>query len=683
MFKFVPVQLTIFLIFGILITSLGVIDISIKVILIVLAVLLLGLGIVFLISKTSYKTSYLFTILTFVLSFTIGISSVEFKNHFNKANHYTNFNVEDNTLVNSVVSIKKVLKSSSYYNKYIAEVKAVRSHKVSGNLLLSIQKDSLSLLEINDVIYFKQPFTTIAKADNPNRFSYKKYLNNKQVFHQVTIYKNEYKKLNFRNKTIVGYAERFRKRINNSLIKDGFKNNELAVINALLLGQRQTVTSNLLDSYSRAGAIHILAVSGLHIGIILLIFNFLFKPIAYFKNGKIIASVLIICCLWLYAIIAGLSPSVVRAVTMFSAVTIGMYLNKPSNIYNTLFISIFFLVLFNPNYLFEVGFQLSYLAVFSIVWLQPKISSVWKPKYKFVNYFWQLFTVSLAAQIGVAPLSIFYFHQFPGLFFISNLVIIPVLGAVLILGFIVIVLSLINFLPEFLAKTYMYILQKLNLFVEFISNQEVFIVEKIAISLILMLSIYLVVLLFFKWVEKKLFYRMVLFLVSIVLLISVLFFEKYTVINTSEFIVFNQSKGSLKLKRVGKQISVFKSDTINSNNYNLDNYLLKRNLNRPKISNYFNKNLHGYNEDVILVIDTLGLYQFQTIKPTIIVLQNSPKINLERVIAFYKPRLIIADGSNYKSYAEKWEQSCIKTKTPFYNTMQKGAFILKENLIIP
>ena len=128
----------------------------------------------------------------------------------------------------------------------------------------------------------------------------------------------------------------------------------MAVVNALLLGQRQTISKDLIESYSDAGAIHILAVSGLHIGIILLILMFLFKPLHYLKHGKVLASILIICLLWVYAIIAGLSPSVVRAVTMFTAIAIGMHLNKPSNIYNTLVISMFFLLLFNPYYLFEV-----------------------------------------------------------------------------------------------------------------------------------------------------------------------------------------------------------------------------------------------------------------------------------------------------------------------------------------
>ena len=174
------------------------------------------------------------------------------------------------------------------------------------------------------------------------------------------------------------------------------------------------------------------------------------------------------------------------------------------------------------------------------------------------------------------------------------------------------------------------------------------------------------------------FYRVVLFLLSIVVCSTVLLFEKYKVNSTNEFVIFNQNKNSLVISKQGTAVSVFSSDLLNSKNYDLQNYLLKRNLNNVNISIKQMQQLYSINDQTILVIDSLGLYKFKTIKPSIILLRNSPKINLERMIDYYAPIKIVADGSNYKSYLKKWEQSCIKTKTPFYNTMQKGAFILEE-----
>ena len=142
---------------------------------------------------------------------------------------------------------------------------------------------------------------------------------------------------------------------------------------------------------------HILAVSGLHVGIVLMLLNLLFKPIEYIKHGKAIKVMIILLILWGFAIVAGLSASVTRAVTMFSVVAIAMHLNRPTNIYNTLAISIFILLSFKPMFLFDVGFQLSYVAVLAIVTIQPLLNKLWKPKWKAFDFLWNIFTVTIAA----------------------------------------------------------------------------------------------------------------------------------------------------------------------------------------------------------------------------------------------------------------------------------------------
>ncbi|MBC8883963.1 ComEC/Rec2 family competence protein [Flavobacterium piscinae] len=149
-----------------------------------------------------------------------------------------------------------------------------------------------------------------------------------------------------------------------------------------------------MDNYSKSGAIHILAISGLHIGILLYFFKALLKPIERIKYGRVITPFLLIVILWSFALLSGLSASVVRAVTMFTFVSIGMYMNRETNIYNTLGSSILILLLFKPNFIFDVGFQLSYCAVFSIVTIQPLFSKLWTPKNKIIGYFYDILTVS-------------------------------------------------------------------------------------------------------------------------------------------------------------------------------------------------------------------------------------------------------------------------------------------------
>jgi competence protein ComEC len=677
--KFVPVQLTVFLIFGILFGRFFNIE-PIQ-LLIVIGILLVLFVAVFLYANQKFGTSFLFTIVVFVLSFFIGVSAITFKNSQNQQSFYANQpNFSKVTPQTAVIVIRKVLKPTAYSYKYEAIVVDFNAEKTIGKILVNIKKDSVNnLLKVDDELLINTLFHEISAPKNPYGFNYKKYLENQQIYHQIYLENSQFINFKKTNITIKGIAATIRNNIDKALVKNGFKNNELAVIDALLLGQRQNISADLLQNYSGAGAIHILAVSGLHVGIILLILTFLLKPLHYFKNGKQLALFGTVLLLWIFAIIAGLSASVVRAVTMFTAIAIGMYSNRTTNIYNTLIISMFFLLLIHPNYLFEVGFQLSYLAVFAIVWIQPKIVSLWTPKNWLFDKLWQLFTVSIAAQIGVLPLSLFYFHQFPGLFFVSNLVIIPVLGIILFLGIVVIILALLDILPHLLGEFYMLIIETMNNFVGWIANQESFIIQNITFSLVFLLASYAFIFLLFKWTEKRNFNRIVLLFISILIIQGVLIFEKYQMQTTNNFIVFNKSKESMVGIRVEENLEIDTSkNTTDISNYTLKNYLIGTGI-KEKINFNEMQKVYFFNNETILMVDSLAVYKLKSFKPTIVILQQSPKINLERLLKILQPKILIADGSNYKSYVLKWKQTCAKNKTPFYNTMQNGAFILDGN----
>lgn len=675
--KFIPVQLIFFLILGILAGSFY--DFQPNLLVKIIPFLLVLLFVMYVYTNRQLKSNIVFTTIVFTITFFIGISAITFKNQLYQKQHYSNavgFKIATNNV--ATIAIREQLKPTLNYNKYVAEVTQLHNVKTIGEVLINIKKDSSkTVLNVGDNLVVSTSFYEINKPLNPYTFNYKKYLQNQQIYHQLYLNNTQYLKKSAPGFSIKSIAAKFRKKVTIALKNNGFKANELAVVNALLLGQRQTISKDLIESYSDAGAIHILAVSGLHIGIILLILNFLLKPLHYLKHGKLISSGLIICLLWMYAIIAGLSPSVVRAVTMFTAIAIGMYLNKPSNIYNTLVISMFFLLLFNPYYLFEVGFQLSYLAVFAIVWIQPKIVNLWTPKNRFIFKMWELLAVSLAAQLGVLPLSIFYFHQFPGLFFISNLVIIPFLGFILIAGIVVIILSVFELLPQFLADIFINIIKLMNGFVGWVANQHFFIIKDIALSLILMCVLYSFIFLCFKWIEKKTFRRLILVLLAAIGVQTILIFEKKKLQATNEFIVFNENRTTVLATRFGTDCSIYTSKDSIQNLYSINAYVLGTGLkNIGKIDSL--KNLYHFKNETILLVDSLGMYNFKSIKPSIIILQNSPKINLERLLRIHQPKMLIADASNYRSYTKQWEKTCIKNKTPFYNTMQKGAFILKE-----
>ena len=441
------------------------------------------------------------------------------------------------------------------------------------------------------------------------------------------------------------------------------------------MGQRQDISEEVYTSYTNAGAIHILAVSGLHVGIILLILSFIFKPLERFKHGKLIKTILLVSILWSFALIAGLSASVTRAVTMFSIVAIALNLKRPTNIYNTLAISMFVILLFKPLFIFDVGFQLSYLAVFAIVAIDPYLYGLWKPKLWIFDKLWHTFTITVSAQFGIIPVSLYYFHQFPGLFFVSNLVIIPFLGLILGLGILVILLAVLNILPQSGADVYGYIIGLMNNFVGWVSRQEAFLLKDISFSFLYVVVSYVFIIACLRLLFKKSYTNLKLCLIAILILQGAFIYSEYSK-PSNEFIVFHKSRYSLLGNITNNKIIVANDfdSIVKSKNKIINDYAVGNDINN--IDEEAISTIYLLNDKSLLVIDSLGVYNMKSLKPDFVLLRQSPKINLNRLIDSLMPKQIIADGSNYKSYLERWEPICKKRKIPFHQTSKKGAFII-------
>jgi competence protein ComEC len=639
-----------------------------------LVFLILGIGIQFYMPKKKATT-----FIAVILFFLMGISAVYIQDARNFKNHYNRFyKKEAKKEAKVVVRITKILKSGFYQDKYIAEVVQVHTAKTRGHVLLNIQKDSLQkLLKIDDQILVHTDFMQVSPPLNPSQFNYKFYLAKQGIHHQLFINRTQFLKLSIASSSLVGISEKFRNKIQKALLTYNFKKDEFAVISALLLGQRQGVSKELLTDYAGAGAIHILAVSGLHVGIILLILSFLFRPLEKFKYGSYLKAFCIVLCLWMFAFLAGLSASVVRAVTMFTFLAVGHSLQRKKVVEFSLISSMLFLLIVKPILLFDVGFQLSYLAVFGIIWVQPKLVAVYKPKFLLDKKIWQLITVSIAAQVGILPLSIYYFQQFPGLFVLSNLVIIPFLGAILIGGIVVIFMALLNILPSFLAALYGFVIFLMNSFVSWVAQQEQFLLKEISISFLMTLACYFFIFFGILFLIKRTPKRCMYFLATVLLVQSVYLFEEKIANEKEVFIVFHKSRFSVIGLRTGVQMKI--QDNLDALKLEESNaikpYTVAEYIKEVEKVNF--KNYIRFKEQDILIVDSLGGYQVSKLEKPIVVLQYSPKINLERLIQVLKPSFIIADGSNYKSYANTWEIIAAKNQTPFYDTRKKGAFVIE------
>ena len=415
----------------------------------------------------------------------------------------------------------------------------------------------------------------------------------------------------------------------------------------------------------------------MHVGFILLFITFLLKPLPKNKLGNTTRLFTIIICLWGFAILAGLSPSVIRSVTMFSFVAVGLHLKRSTNIFHTLLVSMFLILFFQPSFLFDVGFQLSYLSLFFILWLQPLISNLWMPKNKIATYFWGILTVSFAAQIGAFPLSIYYFHQFPGLFFITNLIIIPFLILIMGLGVLVMVMAAFNFVPFLTMKSLEFCIYYLNKIINWVASFEQFIIKDIPINWQVLICLYVLIIAFVILFKKPTYPKIVFAFLSVLLFQSTLLITRWEIQNQQEFIVFNSWKNTLITERNGDKVTVYGNqrtiDKLASNTV-LKSYLIANSSSITGINKM--QNLYYFNNKKIMVIDSFGVYSKQ-INPDIIILSQSPKINLERLIQVNQPKLIVADASNYKTTIQLWKSICIKKKIPFHATAEKGFYKLK------
>ncbi len=667
--RFIPIQLTLILILGIVLGHSFDFGATLPIVLSTIILVIFA----FLFYLDVHRKSYGFALVGALLTLSIGVLSVSLSKPEHIPDHYSNYH--SNGSHTWKLKITETLKPTAFSRRYIAAVHTLDQKRATGRILVNFPPDSLgNLLQIDDELVIYSPIDEIRGPLNPHQFDYKSYLNNFGVTHQLRT-EGAIIRLENPSRTIYGRAAALRKHIIAKLEMAQFGTAELSIIKALLLGQRDDISETTYSSYKNAGAVHILAVSGLHIGILLLLLQFLFKPLERFSRGKTIKLVLIVTLLWGFAFLAGFTASVVRAVTMFSFVAYALYLNRPSNTFNILALSMFFILLvIDPNLLFQVGFQMSYAAVFAIVWIYPLLQKLWFPKNLIVRKIWQLLSVSVAAQLGVLPISLFYFHQFPGLFFISNLIIVPVLGIILGGGILVVFLALVNQLPDWLVTIYDTLIYSMNATITWVAQQEAFVFKNISfdgVQLVLAYSILIALMLLFT---KPTFKKALLAGVAILGFQSYRSYKVFKTQQTDRLIVLHQIRNSVLMHQAGDRLFVFAQDTSRIQRLTTD-YRVAEHC--TSVDNELLQNSYHWQEHKLLRIDSLGVVPKQTKTVDYLLLTQSPKLNFERLLDSINPKFIIADGSNYTSDVLRWKASCTKRKLPFHYTGEKGAYVFR------
>jgi competence protein ComEC len=344
--------------------------------------------------------------------------------------------------------------------------------KVSGRLMLYLQKDSLAAsVKYGDYLLIENNFQEISDPKNPGEFNYRRFLSYSNIFHQAYRTSGQWQPTG-RNQGffLVRWSLAMRHKALQTFEDHHLSGREFAVVSALLLGFREYLDEDLRREFAGAGAMHILCVSGLHVGIIFLVLKFLLSFLNKVPRGRIVQTVLVILLIWFYAAITGFSPSVLRASTMFSFVALGHSFRRTTSIYNTLAASAFLLMIIDPYIITRIGFQLSYLAVISIVALQPFFYQQLVFKNYLLDKAWAILTVSLAAQLATGPLSLFYFHQFPNYFLLTNLIVIPLASLIIYSALATLVLTPIPFVGMVAGKVLFGFVYALHQSVKFIEG---------------------------------------------------------------------------------------------------------------------------------------------------------------------------------------------------------------------
>lgn len=344
-----------------------------------------------------------------------------------------------------------LIKPNSFEN--LLEIKFVKSDSqwlsASGKVLIYHQSNTM--LEPGELIWIQNPPEEIPAAINPYEFDYRGYLAKKDIRYRQFI-GNGFRRIDSSSgNSLRFWMAHWRQKMSTMLRETipGERAQQIAL--ALLLGQKQQLDRDTKKAYSEAGVMHVLAVSGLHVGILVGVLLLLIKPLRLSKRAKKGYLIGVLLIIWAYAMLTGMAPSVIRASVMFSLLTLGQLRERKPSIFNILAFSAILMIVFNPDVIFEVGFQLSYTAVAGIVLIQPLIARLWIPSNLVLEYLWQLAAVSIAAQLATFPLSVFYFHTFPTWFLLANMLVIPLTFVIMQLGIPLMILGWIPALGKILG----------------------------------------------------------------------------------------------------------------------------------------------------------------------------------------------------------------------------------------
>lgn len=587
-----------------------------------------------------------------------------------------------------LVTLQEPLVEKAKTYKAKASVEAVNKDgewkEVTGTMLVYFSKEGIQKLKYGSQVLIYKPLQLIKNSGNPGGFDYKQYNAFQGIFHQLFLKSNEYIVTNSTNESpFKSWLFNVRWWVIQKLQRYIKPEREAGVAEALLIGYRDDLDKDLVQAYSNTGVVHIIAISGLHLGMIYIALVWLMKPFKRTKWIRWIKPVFILIVLWVFTLLAGGVPSILRSAVMFSFIVVGETLNRKSSIYNTLASSAFVMLCINPYYLWDIGFQLSYAAVISIVAFQKPVYNWFYFKNKLLDFFWQLTSVTIAAQILTVPIIFYAFHQFPVVFLLTNMVIVPLSSVVLFAELILLLFSFIPVVANFVGFVTGKMLAFMNGFIEGINSFPYAVYEGIQNNLAETILLYISIISVCYWLLNKTKAALFIGLTSMFVFIAIDGYENYDRRQQEKMIVYNIPQHNAIDFISGKQYA-FVGDTALLNDSYLKNFHLKpsRTLHRITPTGnladlYISNPFIHFKGQRILVIDKP--FKFETsakIPIDVIIISRNPRLYIADLDAVFDCKQYVFDGSNSTWKINQWKKDCERLHLPNYSTSDKGAFVI-------
>ncbi len=640
-----------------------------------------------------YRLKWLGGSLMSLILLLAGWVSVVQHNDLNRVDHFSksssqylavrvnNEPVFKNGLVRFNTKVKQQVNNTKYTN-------------TSGNLLISIKDSAATQLEYGDELLIPASYTLVDPPFNPAEFNYKKYLAHQNIYHQSFLYPKQYVVIDHnKGNGIMAYALHQRQNLVEKFKANMKDTNAIAVASTLILGYKADLSNDILQAYSKTGTIHVLSVSGAHVAILFLLLNYVLTFLDGRKYGKLLKATIIITFIWYYALLTGFSPAVCRAAVMLSLIITGKTYSRYINTLNILAISAFFLLLYNPYLITDVGFQLSYLAVAGLVVFQPIVYNLLKVSNKWLDKLWALCSISIAAQVITFPLSAYYFHQFPVYFLLSNLVIALPVILIMYTGLFYLLLPQMPFISKALGFILEQAILWMNKALSIIEHSPLASIGKIWLTTFEYLLLYVIIICLFYFLFDKRKWLIKASLLCLLILSISISLKKYNAFKTDGITYLNlRSHTGVVFKKNDKAIVITDLNPADKNyQYGIQPYLdsckvtdttvynLDKNVNAPFLRKRDNLILFKNKTIIIYNKTTVSNQLPQKLPVDCLYITDNPNTDLTTINKNYTYKLLVIGSNNTPQLITKLEQEAQISNIPYQSLKRNKALSILSN----